>query len=569
MNKRLVSFLYLSLLLILGCTSSSGPDLIVYNAFVYTAEDSSSEVRAFAIQNGQITAVGSDEEILKLKTNKTELYNAEGNFIMPGLIEGHGHFSYLGQGLLNIDFLRDTSWDQVVAKVAKVAENTPKGHWIEGRGWHQEKWNSNLIETVNGYPLHHKLSQAVPDHPVILIHASGHSLFANQKAMEIAGITAETKSPSGGEIVRDAKGSAIGVFEERAMNLIRDRHRDFLDTQDSTALLEKWYRGIQLAQELCLSYGITSFQDAGTRFDELDRYISMAQNNELQIRLYSMIRHDLVTLQANAHKLPVVNVGNSFFTCKAIKSELDGALGVFGAWKLQPYSDKPGFYGQNTTRIETLDSIADFALQKGMQLCVHAIGDRANRAFLDICEKKFSTIENHKALRWRSEHAQHLDTNDIRRFPDLGIIASMQGIHCTSDAPFVVKRLGIERSRTGAYAWRSLLDLGVIIANGTDAPVEPLNPFECLYASIARKRNPSSAAFFPEQAMSRDEALKSYTIACAYAAFEENQKGSIRKGKVADFIILDRNLLTCSEDEIAQTNVLKTYVNGILKYSRS
>jgi predicted amidohydrolase YtcJ len=567
-NQLLSFFLILISFLILNCASNSCPDLIVYNGVVYTVDSLTTEAEAFAIKDGKFIAIGTNEDILSLATKNTELIDAQGAFIMPGLIEGHGHFAGLGQHLLNLDFLKDTSWDAIVQKVKQATELADSGQWIVGRGWHQEKWNVQENLTINGYPLHDKLSQAIPDHPVILYHASGHSLFANKKAMEIAGVNRETPDPQGGVIVRGANGEAIGVFEERAMRLIQTPYQQYSDLQDDEMRLQKWYKGIELAQNLCLQYGITSFQDAGTSFVELERYKTMAEQNKLKIKLWAMIRHDISTLIKNADKIPVIDAGNGFFTCNAIKSELDGALGVFGAWKLKPYADKLGYYGQNTTRLSQLDSIAEFALEKNMQLCVHAIGDRANREFLQICEEKFSKIENGKARRWRSEHAQHIDTNDIKKFPKLGIIASMQGIHCTSDAPFVVRRLGIERSRTGAYAWRSLLDAGVIINNGTDAPVESLNPFECLYASISRKRIDTGEAFFPEQAMSRSEAIYSYTMANAYAAFEEQIKGSISIGKAADFILLDRNLMTCEEDQIYKTKVVKTFVNGVCKYEQ-
>lgn len=544
---------------------SQEPELILYNAILFTAESNTEEYTAFAVKNGLFLALGKDEEILKLKGPNTVVIDAHGQFIMPGLIEGHGHFAGFGQSLLNLDFSQDTSWQQIVEKVQKSAEQLDSGTWITGRGWHQEKWKVQEENLVNSYPTHHRLSQATPNHPVVLFHSSGHSLFANQKAMEIAGISEESLSPSGGVIVKDAKGKPIGVFEERAMNAIQLAYQKYLDTLTDSELSERWKSGILLAQSQCLSHGITSFHDAGTTFEDLRKYQEMSERGELSIKLYCMIRHDLGTLEKNKHLIPYFSK-NGHLVCRAIKSELDGALGVFGAWKLRPYADKPGYTGQNTTKVEDLEKIADFALKKQMQLCVHAIGDRANREFLNICDKKFEEIPNHKALRWRSEHAQHLDTADIHRFSSLGIIASMQGIHCTSDAPFVVKRLGIERSKTGAYAWRSLLDKGVIIANGTDVPVESINPFECIYASVTRKRKDSDEAFFPEQAMTRKEALQSYTINNAYAAFEENIKGSIKVGKVADFLILDKNLLTCAESEIHTCKVIATYINGIERY---
>jgi predicted amidohydrolase YtcJ len=561
------SIIALSFVSFISCRQSTPADLIIFNADIYTLDSTMSSATAVAIVDGRFVAVGSDEDVLRLKGSMTEVINANKAFIMPGLIEGHGHFAGMGQQLLNLDFLKDTSWNQIVEKVQKAANNAQPGEWITGRGWHQEKWTEIESTTVNGYPIHEKLSAVTPNNPVILYHASGHSLFANKKAMELAGMNKETSSPVGGVIVKSNQGEAIGVFEERAMNIIQAPFRSYrekLSVQQEEAI---WYRGIHLAQEKCLHYGITSFQDAGTSFIELERYRKMAEKGELKIRLWAMIRENMDSLLANKDRLPVINAGNGFFTCNAVKSELDGALGVFGAWKLKPYTDKPGYYGQNTTSIETLKAMAAFSVDKKMQLCVHAIGDRANKEFLNICEELFNKWPDGVNARWRSEHAQHIDTSDIARFPALGILASMQGIHCTSDAPFVVKRLGLDRSRTGAYAWRSLLDNGVRINNGTDVPVESINPFECLYASISRKRIGEKQAFFPEQAMTRTEAIYSYTMANAYAAFEEKEKGSISVGKMADFIWLDKNILTCDEEQIPFIKVTKTYLGGKCLYT--
>jgi predicted amidohydrolase YtcJ len=265
---------------------------------------------------------------------------------------------------------------------------------------------------------------------------------------------------------------------------------------------------------------------------------------------------------------PWLNLGDYHLTVRAIKSEVDGALGAFGAWLLKPYADKYGFSGQNTTPLEEVDKIASLAAKHQLQFCVHAIGDRANKEVLDIFEQKIIQMKGKESPRWRMEHAQHLDTLDIPRFKKWGIIASMQGIHCTSDAPFVVKRLGVERSRTGAYPWRSLIDNGALIANGTDVPVEEIDPIACFYASVTRKRADTGFEFFPEQRMSRKEAISSYTLWNAFAAFEENDKGSLSIGKLADMVVLSNNLLTCSDEDILNTKVLMTIVGGEIKYRK-
>lgn len=544
------------------------PDTIYVNGNIWTVDPYTPNAEAFAVKAGRFIAVGTSEEIEAMAGSDSKIVDLDGRFVIPGLIEGHGHFSGMGKSLIDLNFLDARSWEEVVSRVAEAVEDAQPGQWIEGRGWHQEKWDDRPDETVNGYPLHHTLSAVSPNNPVILRHASGHSLMANEKAMSLAGVNPEMKDPSGGVIVKDANNQPIGVFEERAMRIISKAFYDYRDSLDERDVWAKWQLGIEKAQEVCLEHGITSFQDAGSTFEELDRYRKMAENGELQVKLWAMARHDSKTLQEGLSDYPIIDAGNGYFTCRAIKSELDGALGVFGAWKLKPYADKPGYTGQNTTSIGELKSIANLAVEHNMQLCVHAIGDKANRLFLDMCDSLWQTYPEGPQWRWRSEHAQHVDTNDIKRFVPLGIIASMQGIHCTSDAPFVVTRLGKERAATGAYAWRSLLDEGVIINNGTDVPVEDINPYECLYASITRKRLDSDEAFFPEQAMTREEAIFSYTMANAIAAFEEKDKGSISIGKCADFLILSNNLLTCDENEIPNTQVLVTYIDGREVYRR-
>ncbi|MBI5917392.1 MAG: amidohydrolase family protein, partial [Bacteroidetes bacterium] len=346
-------------------------------------------------------------------------------------------------------------------------------------------------------------------------------------------------------------------------------------TLSPEAQLERWYRGIELAQEECLRHGVTSFQDAGSSFGEIDRYKKMAGEGKLRLRLWAMVRHSSEKLRGHLDGFPIIDAGDRHFTCRAIKTELDGALGSYGAWLLAPYNDKPGFTGQNTTPIEEVKAIAQLALEHNMQLCVHTIGDRANRELLNLIEEQTASNpksdpdsyrdRNPKSLRWRSEHAQHIDPQDIPRFAKLGVIAAMQGIHCTSDAPFVVKRLGEERARTGAYAWHSLLEAGAVVSNGTDVPVEDVSPIECFYASVTRKRHQASYTgleLFPGQKMTRAQAIHSYTAACAYAAFEEEWKGTLTPGKVADIVVLSNDLLTCPDEEILKTKVVMTMVGG-------
>ncbi|MEM9919629.1 MAG: amidohydrolase [Bacteroidota bacterium] len=563
------SFIFLLLLLFSCQQPSQVADMVIINAEVYTIDPNKPQAEAIAIKDGRLLKVGTRQEVNAFLGAESQVLDAQGAFVMPGFIEGHGHFSGLGFSQLNLNFLKAKNWDEIVQRVGEKAKEMAPGEWIEGRGWHQEKWDSSPGQTLYGYPFHDDLSAVSPDNPVILIHASGHSLFANAKAMEAAGISLETPDPEGGAIIRDNRGNAIGVFEERAMGPIRSAYQAYLDQLPQEAQTARWHKAIELAQQDCLQKGITSFQDAGSSYTEIDRYRDLAEKGQLDLRLWAMLRHSYKDMKDNMAGFPMVDIGHQFFTCKAIKTEVDGALGAFGAWLLRPYNDKPGFSGQNTTPVSEVESIAGLAFKHDMQLCVHAIGDRANRTVLNIIEKLFQEKPSEESRRWRIEHAQHLHPNDIPRFKQLGVIASMQGVHCTSDAPFVVDRLGEERARIGAYAWRSLIDAGAKIANGTDAPVEDVDPLPSLYASVSRTRSDDGQAFFPEQSMTREEALYSYTMGNAYAAFEENQKGSLTEGKVADIIVLDTDLIKCEAEKMLDTKVLYTIVDGEVKYKKN
>ncbi len=528
------------------------------------------------LDGGGAIAVAADGTILELaaslqeltaeRDTATELIDLKGAWLMPGFIEGHGHFSGLGSSLRNLNFLKSKSWDEIVGQVAERAKTAPKEEWITGRGWHQEKWDKPHDHSIGGYPIHDALSELTRDNPVLLAHASGHSLYANARAMELAGVSRETPDPRGGRIVRDAAGDPIGVFEERAMELITGVYQEYLQSLSEEDRYAEWRAGIDAAQEECLRKGITSFQDAGSSYREIAWYRDLAENGELDLRLWAMLRHRLPEIRdPRMDQLPIIDAGDGFFTCRAIKSEVDGALGSYGAWLLEPYADKVGFTGQNTTPLADVDTIAGLAARHNLQLCVHAIGDRANREVLDLFEKHLAGREDH---RWRIEHAQHLHPDDIARFGPLGVIAAMQGIHCTSDALFAETRLGEQRAREGAYPWRALLDAGAIVVNGTDAPVEDVDPLESFYASVTRRRADRDLVFFPEQAMTREEAIESYTLAAAFAAFEDGWKGSLEPGKVADFTVLSRNLLTCADEDILRTEVLMTVVDGKVRYER-
>ena len=569
MKQSVLGILLLVILVSCQNENEKSPDLIIHNGTIYTADSSGNHVGVIAITDGNISAIGDDVAgVLATKGETTEVIDADGAFVMPGLIEGHGHFSGFGQSLMNLNFLKSKSWDEIVAMVEEKVKEVEDGEWIVGRGWHQEKWEERPHDHVHGYPKHIDLSEIAPDNPVMLTHASGHGLIANKKAMDLAGVNPDSESPSGGEIVKDAFGAPIGVFEERAMAIIRNAYNYYLEEQSDEQKLKEWHDGIALAQKECLKHGVTSFQDAGARFNEMERYQAMAREGKFDVRLWSMIRHSSKDMTGKLAGIRKIDMGDGFFTCRAIKTEVDGALGSFGAWLLESYDDKENFIGQNTTKISEVEAIADLALEADMQLCVHAIGDRANREVLNLMERRYEKKEEGADLRWRIEHSQHIHPDDIPRFGELGVIASMQGIHCTSDAPFVEKRLGHKRSKEGAYPWRQLVDNGAVVTNGSDVPVEDINPKESFYATVTRKRIDNGFEFFPENALTRQEAIHSYTLANAYAAFEEDKKGSLELGKYGDITILSKNWLTCTDEEILDTEVLYTIVNGEIKYKK-
>lgn len=546
---------------ITNCKVEQKADLLVFNGKIYTANSVDQLVEAMAIKNGLIIATGDKASLAPWVAKNTVQLDLQGDFAMPGLIEGHGHFLSLGKSLYEINLLHTKSWQEIVELSRKKVSETEENKWIEGRGWHQEKWVTDPGLTVDGYPFHDALSAVSPNHPIVLVHASGHALMANQKAMDIARISPETTAPSGGRIVKDDQGRLTGVFEENAMGLITKPLNDFLEQRSAIEKRTVLKRQAQLATAACNKYGITSFQDAGSSLEEINFLKSLCDSNQLSIRLWVMLLEEDQRLEASAAQLPIPLNSNKNFASNAIKAYVDGALGSYGAWLLEDYHDKPGHTGQNTLDIKKLKSIAELCKNKNLQCCVHGIGDRGNREILNVFEELLKNEKN-KDLRWRIEHAQHLHENDIPRFGQLGVIASMQSIHCTSDAPFVEKRLGQHRAKTGAYAWRSLVDSGARLANGTDCPVESENPFECIYAAVTRKRLDNGFAFYPEQSLSRLEALKSYTIWNAYAANEEHIKGSLEPGKLADFIVLDRDLMLCEDKNIPGTKVKKVFLSG-------
>ena len=539
-------------------------DLVLTNGKVVTVDEKVPEARAIAVRSGKIIAVGTERDIKRYIGGSTQVIDLKGALAIPGIIDSHGHFTGLGASKMILDLTKARSWDEIAAMVGEAAKSAKPGEWIQGRGWHQEKWDRVPEPNIDGLPFHDALSKAAPANPVVLEHASGHSSLANAKAMELSGITAKTPDPKGGQIIRDAKGNPIGAFLETAQGLIRVREPKLTPVE----ALAKERRQVELAAEECLINGVTTFHDAGASFGTIDLYKKMAEEGALGVRLCVMIGEGNLALRAKGAAYKMIGAADNHVTVRAVKRFMDGALGSHGAWLLEPYADLPGSTGLNTDSIAGLKETAAFAIENGFQLCIHAIGDRANREVLDIYEAAFKAHPDKKDVRWRVEHAQHLNPADIPRFGRLGVIAAMQAIHCTSDGPWVLKRLGEKRAAEGAYVWRKLMASGAVICNGTDVPVEPINPIPGFYAAVTRKMK-DGTAFFPDQKMSRMEALRAYTINGAFAAFEEGIKGSLTPGKLADITVLSKDILTCPEEEIRSAEVLVTIVGGKILYRKA
>jgi predicted amidohydrolase YtcJ len=543
----------------LACMPAEEPaDLVLMDGRIVTMDPAYPEATAVAARGGELVAVGSEKEIDRYIGPDTEVIDLGGALAVPGLIEGHAHFLSLGRAKMVLDLNGVADFAEIVAMVEVAVAEAEPGQWILGRGWHQEKWTSPPEPNVSGLPYHDTLSAVSPDNPVFLTHASGHATIINSLALEMAGIDRRTPDPPGGEIVRDERGRAIGVLRETAENLVGKLVEE---ERDETAIR----RMAALAGEESLAHGITSFQDAGASFEEVEVLAAMADSGDLPVRLWIMLSGSNESLAEGLPGYRVYREGNGYLTVGGIKVFADGALGAHGAWLLEPYSDLPESTGLNIMTPAYLRESARLAAEHGLQLCTHAIGDRANRVMLDIYQETISSRADGRDLRWRMEHAQHIDPEDLPRFAELGVIAAMQAIHCTSDGPWVPVRLGDERARTGAYMWRNLLESGATIANGTDAPVEPVDPMLSFYASVTR-RLPDGTDFYPEQKMTRMEALRSYTLDAAYAAFEEDVKGSLEPGKYADITVLSRDILEAPEEEILDTRVLYTIIGGEVRY---
>ena len=565
MKNYPLQFVFLLASLLVSCQSGEKHQIateIFHGGSIYTADETSPMVEAVAIKDSIILFSGSFEEAKKFANESTVITDLKGKTMIPGLIESHGHLMGVGENQLNIDLLNATSYEELIALVDSAIATKEPGEWILGRGWHQDKWDSVTGGLIDGFPTNELLNTISPNNPVYLRHASGHAGIANAKALEIAGLSSLNPESiesevEGGEVIRDELGNPTGVLNERAMGLV---------TKYIPAKNDEYYRqALKLAISHCHENGITSFHDAGIDAGTIELYQAAQKNKQLQLRIYAMVSGPDRELTSEwLARGPLIDTSEYLLTIRSIKLNCDGALGSRGAWLLEDYEDRPGHAGMATLPMEYVLEVSRKGLKSGFQVCSHAIGDRANREILDQYETAFKEHPDVKAPRFRMEHAQHIDPADLPRFADMNIIAAMQAVHMASDRPWAIDRLGEKRIVEGAYMWQSLLKLGVKVTNGTDAPVEPLNPFPSFYASVTRKtlNGTPEGGYEPAEKMTREQALKSYTIDGAYGSFEENIKGSITKGKRADLVILDTNIMTCPEMDILNTNVLRTIFNG-------
>ena len=535
--------------------SPSPADLIVTNARIYTVDDNHPFVSAMAVRDGKVQFVGSVREAMLFRGPSTKVLDLTGRTVVPGMVDAHAHLFGLGDFLRNIDLTDTRSFDEIVSRVASRVAESPSSRWIQGRGWDQNKWGDTR------FPTHDALSRVSPNNPVVLTRIDGHAILANAAAMRAAGVTAATKDPAGGRIERGANGEPTGVFVDNAMSIVErvvpNMSHDEMRAATLAAIAEanRW--------------GLVGVHDAGEPRDVLDVFEELAKAGNFNLRVYAMIGDDSAAIAHYFQRGPQAGLYDNKLWIRSIKLYADGALGSRGAALLDPYADDPKNNGLLRSTPDHLRDVATQALRNGFQVATHAIGDRGNRVVLDAYEAalKAVPVADH---RFRIEHVQVLDHADVPRFAQLGVIPSMQAVHQTSDMYWASTRVGYAHT-LGAYAWRSLLNTGVIIPDGSDFPVERVNPLYSFHSAVSRQDEHDwpPGGWFPEQRMTRDEALKGMTIWPAFAAFQEQTMGSLTPGKLADFVILDRDILVVPESQILGTTVVATYIGGRAVYERS
>ncbi|MGQ9618442.1 MAG: amidohydrolase [Candidatus Aminicenantia bacterium] len=540
-------------LLIFSKVKVEKADIVFLNGTIYTLDEKNPIAEALAIKGEKIILVGSNKKVKEKIREGTVVYDLHGKTVIPGFIDAHVHFYSYGASLKELNFVGTKSVNEILEIVKKSIFEYRPGEWITGHGWDHEDWDKKE------FPTYKEISEITPDNPVYFTRVDGHAGWANKKAMEIASITKETPDPPGGKIIRDEKGEPTGIFIDSAQNLIEKNIPERSTEWKKDAILR--------AQDSCLKLGLTEVHEAGTPEDILSIYRELIREGKLKIRIYAMLsgtKH----FEKYINRAPIIGEGNGKLTVRALKLFMDGALGSRGAALFEPYNDDPENRGLLLMDEEKLYQITKLALNSGYQVCVHAIGDKANFLTLNAFERaiKETGVKDH---RLRIEHAQVLRVEDLDRFAELGVIPSMQPTHATSDMYWAEKRLGPERVK-GAYAWKSLMKKGLKIAGGSDFPVENPNPIWGFFAAVTRydhNRWPEGG-WHPEERMTREEALKCFSINAAYSAFEEKVKGTLEPGKIADIVVLSKDIMTVPEMEILKTEVLMTIIGGEIVYSK-
>ena len=558
-NLRRV-FLVCVALGVAACQSRSPAEpatVIVHNAQVYTGHAAQPTAQAVAVRGDRIVLVGTSQAALDLRGPNTHVIDAHGATILPGLQDAHGHFTDLGASLQVLRLRGTTSYAQIVEMVRARAASARPGEWIEGRSWDQNDW------PVKDWPTHHQLTEAAPNNPVYLTRVDGHAALVNKAALDAAGITKDTRDPEGGRVIRDATGEPAGVLIDSAQDLVGSKIPPVSDQQLDDQIL--------LADSETRKLGLTTVHDAGADPRTVAAYKRLIDAGRLKTRLYVMLRGPMSMLQAEFRKGPLINYGRHHLSVRAIKIGADGALGSRGAALLEPYTDEPTTSGLLTTPPEEIYAQTLAASRAGFQTCIHAIGDRGNRVAMDILERVQGEVPGARNLRMRIEHAQILDAAEIPRFAKLNVIASMQATHATSDMPWVPARIGAARTQEGAYVWQRLIKSGVVLANGSDFPVEEPNPMLGFYAAITRQDpagNPPNG-WMSNERLSREEMLKTFTWNAAYAAHSEHDLGSLEVGKLADMVLLDKDVMTIEPKQILSTRPLLTMIGGEVVYERT
>jgi len=528
------------------------PDLIVVNARIYTVDNARPMASALAVRDGRIVFVGSDSEARVLARNNTRIVDLKGRTVIPGMVDAHAHLLGLATSLRNVLLAGSSSYDEVIGRVTERARTMKPGEWVEGRGWDQNLWPEKT------FPTHEALSRALPNNPVVLRRIDGHAILANAMAMRLAGITVATKDPEGGKIVRLPNGDPSGVFVDNASGLVSRR----IPSASDATLREATLAAVAEANR----WGLTGIHDAGESRRAIEIFESLAREGRFNLRNYVMVSDNEADIRYYTGRGPRNGLYGGRIWVRAIKTYADGALGSRGAALFAAYSDDPGNVGLLVSQPAHLQQVAELGLRTGFQVNTHAIGDRGNRVALDAFAAALRAVPT-ADHRFRIEHAQVVSPQDIPRFNQLGVIPSMQASHQTSDMRWAEARVGPQRVR-GAYAWRSLLNTGVVIPNGSDFPVEEVNPLISFHSAVTRQdaTNWPAGGWYPDQVMTRDEALRAMTIWPAYAAFQEKELGSLTPGKYADFVVLDRDIMQVAPTEILATRVVATYLGGKIVY---